>query len=342
MPYIPGDNLADYIRNNPSLNEETRLKLCGELCRAVAALNQAGYIHNDLKPENIMVRTEGPGAPSVHVIDMGLACKQDDLAKLYPGSEQPRIGTRGYWAPEIYHLGAIGASSASDAWSLGCTLFFILTSFELMDGVLDKKSEQSQNELYESLATKENLNLPMISLERMIRSGISNQDIATALGQLLTPLRKHRNLASGALLAMAALCDNGGISTRHSEASPSPPPRSPVEEGVTEGGYSAERRGAPRSTDFVKIILTPDVGVRQFILVKEGRDNFARHQHLPMISTSHTKLIQFSFDGVTVYAVARDDLGELLIDGKPWNGMAPIYDGSLISIDGFEIGVEIR
>jgi serine/threonine protein kinase len=334
MPVVEGDNLADYIRKNPDLPMEARLKLCHELCIAVSDLHEFGnYLHNDIKPDNIMVSLDSSGMPNLTLIDMGFSCSIADVETIY-GDVKKSVGTEGYIAPEVRSYSARWVSPASDVWSVGCTLFFILTSLELVTGVLDHKSEESQNELYESLLG--NMSEPLIRADRMARAGIDDEGIAAVLEVLLTPAMNLRRSENRPLQKMADLCSDSDTFAHPSTLTVAPRPR--VRKTVSRRPKTAE----PILDDEMrKVILRPEGGMKQIILLKNGVERYIRHQHVPQVDTSSTKLIRLVFDSTSVYAFPRSGLN-CKINGNPWTEQQIITSDSSLEIEGVSIQIEIR
>ena len=341
MPVVDGDNLSDYIRLNPELSMDIRLKLCAELCRAIDALHASGQLHNDIKPDNVMVDTSGR-EPTIRIIDMGFMCKAEDVKPIHGGSRK-HLGTPGYMAPEIRGWGAGTATEASDTWSVGCTLFYILTSLELIIGALNKKSEDSQNELYEGL--KAEPQEPLISVVRMERAGIEDREIGEALSVLLTPDMKTRRRKNQPLEKMASLCDHrrggGAPSGLEPKVEPAPKRREPVRVPVP--ATSPERT----EEDFVKVIVRPVDGMKQIIVLMKDGEGYLKHQHVPQVDTSVSKLLRFAYVSGEVYVLPRDGLPGLKFAGEDWsstkdsNKLIP-PSGVAIEIDGVQIDLELR
>ncbi|KAI5061496.1 hypothetical protein GOP47_0024001 [Adiantum capillus-veneris] len=81
-----------------------------QILKALALLRDAGIIHCDVKPENILLTTS-PGSAEIKLIDFGSACREDRTVYSY-------IQSRFYRSPEVV-LGH-AYTTAIDMWSLGC------------------------------------------------------------------------------------------------------------------------------------------------------------------------------------------------------------------------------
>ncbi len=118
LPYLPGDTLADMLRQRKSLDVPQSLWLTRQTAEALQALHQAGWLHGDVKPANIVVARNG----HVTLVDLGLARRLDAPR----ATEAALAGSLAYASPELFHE-QIPLSSASDVYSLGITLYETLT-----------------------------------------------------------------------------------------------------------------------------------------------------------------------------------------------------------------------
>jgi serine/threonine-protein kinase len=118
MRFIRGRTLQDILEERGVLGADEAAIIGRDLCRALAAIHQAGLIHRDIKPRNVM-RQEG-GA--IVLVDMGTCGELDSLGS---SQEASFAGTPLYMAPEALLHGR--TSVRSDVYSLGVLLFHLVT-----------------------------------------------------------------------------------------------------------------------------------------------------------------------------------------------------------------------
>jgi hypothetical protein len=133
MELVDGESLAARLKRGPLPLAEA-LRVCRDVARALAAAHDAGVIHRDLKPGNIMLTADGPPK----VLDFGLALLHrrdgrkagaDVTAELI---EMGVVGTAAYMAPEQVRGEECG--EGCDVWALGCCCGEILGGRPVFSG----------------------------------------------------------------------------------------------------------------------------------------------------------------------------------------------------------------
>lgn len=107
MEYVDGCTLREFLAGNPSMS--LRRRVLGQLLSAVAYIHRCGLVHNDIKPENIMVTRADN---SVRLIDFGLADNDAHFLARTLGC------TSSYASPELLAR-EDGIDTRSDIYSLG-------------------------------------------------------------------------------------------------------------------------------------------------------------------------------------------------------------------------------
>jgi serine/threonine-protein kinase len=124
------------------------VELVRQVADAAHALHEAGVVHRDIKPDNIMVRADGEHAV---LMDLGAAQLADDAEGRLTRTRQ-FVGTLRYASPEQV-LAVGGLDRRSDVYSLGATLWELLTlrglygsDAELPKGELERRIQYAEPE----------------------------------------------------------------------------------------------------------------------------------------------------------------------------------------------------
>ena len=178
MAYCDGETLKTRLERGPlPATEAVRVAL--QVARGLARAHQAGIVHRDVKPGNIMLTTEG----EAKLLDFG-------IAKITSGGDLTQtgatLGTPAYMAPE--HIRGGDADERSDVWALGVVLHEMLAGRRPFSGANDY-------ELVQSIVEEPQAPLTGIA-------GVTD-DIARVVARALDKARDRRYANAGELVQRA-------------------------------------------------------------------------------------------------------------------------------------------
>ena len=123
MECVRGDDARKHVRRSGGLTIESARAIATGAARGLCAAHEAGLIHRDVKPDNILIAEDG----SAKVADLGLAKAVDSSSMLTQSGVV--LGTPVYMPPEQFD-DPRGVGAPADIYSFGATLFFLLTGTE--------------------------------------------------------------------------------------------------------------------------------------------------------------------------------------------------------------------
>jgi eukaryotic-like serine/threonine-protein kinase len=124
MDYYEGDSLKKRIDSGPVPVAEA-LDITLQIARGLAEAHGHGIVHRDIKPANILLTRSG----EVKIVDFGLARQPGQTELTTTGST---VGTPAYMSPE--QLRGEEVNAATDVWSLGVTIYEMLTGIQPFKG----------------------------------------------------------------------------------------------------------------------------------------------------------------------------------------------------------------
>ena len=120
--YVPGPTLREYLKKKGPPDAATAVHILRQVADALQAADEAGIVHRDVKPENILLTRGG----TVKITDFGLArlAAPEDGDSLHLTQEGIAVGTPLYMSPEQVNGGKL--DRRSDIYSLGVTAYHLL------------------------------------------------------------------------------------------------------------------------------------------------------------------------------------------------------------------------
>lgn len=184
MEYVRGKNLRQVLAHSKKLHPRQAAQVTGQVLGALAAAHEKGVIHRDVKPENVVVATDG----RVKVADFGIA-RAVESAALTGGM----LGTVAYVAPE--QARGEHVDPRTDLYSTGCMLYELLTGSLPFEGDAAKVLQDHLNsrvpapstlapevgEILDRVVTKSTAPLPA---DRYQSATEMRKDLASAIASL--------------------------------------------------------------------------------------------------------------------------------------------------------------
>lgn len=193
MELLHGHDLAEIVRSEGALPCFDAADTIRQAATGLAFAHAAGLVHRDIKPGNLFRTTDGV----IRILDLGLAQNFESNESLTRDYNERVLGTADYLSPE-QAVDSHTADARADLYSLGCTLYFLLTGQppfnegSLMQRILAHQSkEPTPVSSFRSDVPTDLLSI----LERMMRKDRTQriQSSAEVVDLLTAWLRKHRD-----------------------------------------------------------------------------------------------------------------------------------------------------
>ena len=129
MELLEGESLGQAMTSDGPLDPERFLPVMAQVCQALAAAHEAGFVHRDLKPDNVFLADRGRDEDFVKLLDFGLTKPtraEPSLSDtpLFATMDGTFVGTPGYVSPE--QASGRPVDHRSDIYAVGVTLFELI------------------------------------------------------------------------------------------------------------------------------------------------------------------------------------------------------------------------
>lgn len=123
MQYVEGANAETAVPAGP-MDPQRALRIVSEVAGVLDYAHSHGVVHQDVKPSNILLGKRADGRERVILADFGSAALLSTTSE--PDAEDSLVASFAYTAPEVI-TGDTAVDGRADLYSLGCTLFRLLT-----------------------------------------------------------------------------------------------------------------------------------------------------------------------------------------------------------------------
>jgi len=125
MEYLPGKQLGELVAEHGPLPAGRMVQFLLQITSSLAEAHQAGLVHRDVKPANVIICERGGIADFVKVLDFGIVKSVEDEVETGVTRTGRFAGTPDYASPE--QIRGKGVDGRSDIYSLGALAYFALT-----------------------------------------------------------------------------------------------------------------------------------------------------------------------------------------------------------------------
>ncbi|GGT45863.1 protein kinase [Nonomuraea spiralis] len=268
--YVDGPSLRRAVTESGPVTGDGLHRLATAIATALAAIHQAGVIHRDLKPDNVLLGADGP-----RVIDFGIA-RTEEMSLTSTGA---LVGTPTYMAPEV--LNGERAGRAADVFAWGAVMVFAATGRDPF------RADNVGAVLHRVLSSEPDLSALPSSVRPLVAAALSKvpSDRPTAKGLLLALIGAQEELlAAGSRIATAL---------------PGPTAREP---GL---GERAEETYLGLSTDAQELV--PGLLLRLVSVEEDTEEVLRRADRAELLQQDHAEAVLAGF--ATAGLLVQEDSG---------------------------------
>ena len=297
--YIEGQTLRDHVTTGPMAISEV-LDIAVQVASALAAAHAAGVFHRDIKPDNIMVRSDR----IVKVLDFGLAkltqreTSDSHTPTLVKTEAGLVMGTARYMSPE--QVRGVAVDSRTDVWSLGVVIYELVTGRTVFAG-----------------ATASDVMAAVLEREPPPLNSVSEEvpsELVRIVSKALRKDREERYQTIGDMLVDLKTLKQEFDSDRRMKRPPSQPwdvvteigpssPAKPTEKEAVQTQSSLEYLAGGlkrhRGLVIVLMLVTAAVLIAAYFYLKENETAIDSIAVMPFINASADPNAEYLSDGIT-------------------------------------------
>ena len=203
MELLAGEDLDVKLQRDGAFGVETAVDFIVQACEALAEAHDLGIVHRDVKPSNLFLTTSRSGRPMVKLLDFGIskgdAKGEQRVTKLTRADSV--LGSPQFMAPEQL-VSSSDVDARADIWSLGVTLFELLTTEAPFDGdtMADLYAAILRNEPRPLTSVRPDL---PVDLERVVNRCLEKDayDRYESVAELVQALAPHASSAAQSSVA---------------------------------------------------------------------------------------------------------------------------------------------
>src|SRR5215831_18316278 len=192
MELVEGETLEAHVRREGPMPLALALQVIGQAAQALAVAEVCGVVHRDIKPSNLMLESNPSETVMLKIIDYGVSKVIGRREEA--GVEQTQagfIGTPAFASPEQFEGAQSRVDTRSDIYSLGVTLWYLLTARTPFDG-----------RTMEEIRGQQTVELPLEQLRSLHLPG----PVVTLLKLMLAPNPKARPQTARELMHAVHRC----------------------------------------------------------------------------------------------------------------------------------------
>ncbi len=182
MDYIEGKNLKEVLKDNIRLPSERAVPIFLQICDALSHLHNAGFLHRDIKPDNVILQDNPHHKDFVTLIDFGIAKQLNEPSHKKLTMDGTVVGTPAFMSPE--QILGHKLDARSDIYAFGVFMYTVITGVLPIRGKdsVDTMKKHVTDQPLEFSRACPGVRIPL-SLQIVLRKSLNKN-----------PIERHQNM----------------------------------------------------------------------------------------------------------------------------------------------------